>query len=273
MILELTTDTLEVVTSAAADVNSTVCWVDASSTTLAPSGAGTQTPANITTATITNVLSAPGANTRRTVIYAMWRNEHASVATDLEVRYDRNGTKQSQHKVTLQPGEALEFGPDILFFHLKNVTLLNKILRVTADVVNATTSFADVTGLTQAILSGKKYAFEAHLIHQTNATTTGSRFGVNGPASPTLLIVQKISGETPGIAATNIAIGAATAYDTDGAASTTGPGATNTLCILSGLIIPSADGTFAIRFQSEIAVASGLTVKAGSWMSIRETDN
>lgn len=47
----------------------------------------------------------------------------------------------------------------------------------------------------------------------------------------------------------------------------------NLLVKLSGYIQPSANGTFAIRCKSEIAVAAGLTVKAGSWLRIWETDN
>ena len=35
----------------------------------------------------------------------------------------------------------------------------------------------------------------------------------------------------------------------------------------------AADGTFAVRCASEVAVAAGLTVKAGSWLRLWETDN
>jgi hypothetical protein len=42
------------------------------------------------------------------------------------------------------------------------------------------------------------------------------------------------------------------------------------LAILSGYINPSAAGTFAVRGQSEVAVAAGLTVKKGSWLHLFE---
>ena len=32
------------------------------------------------------------------------------------------------------------------------------------------------------------------------------------------------------------------------------------------------DGTFALRCASEVAVAGGLVIKAGSWMRLREID-
>jgi len=51
---------------------------------------------------------------------------------------------------------------------------------------------------------------------------------------------------------------------------TTGPGAVNMLAILSGFFNPSADGTFAVRCVSEVAVAGGLVVKAGSWCRVWE---
>ena len=50
---------------------------------------------------------------------------------------------------------------------------IDKMLFVSSDVTNATTSFADITGLTWPILANKKYTINAWLLHQTNATTTG----------------------------------------------------------------------------------------------------
>ena len=151
---------------------------------------------------------------------------------------------------------------------------LDAKLRVVSDVVNATTSFADVTGLTQALLSGKKYAFEAWLFHQTNATTTGAQFGVNIGATPTVLNLSSISQITASVTAATFGSSAmVTAVDTAAVVETTGPGAVNMLAVLAGFIQPSADGTFAIRCKSEVAVASGLTVKAGSWLRIWEVDN
>jgi hypothetical protein len=272
---------LTITTSAAADIEVTgsKVLIDQSSPPVVDgSNTAPFLPANFTSAAgPTDVVV--GVASRITRIDEMQvHNNHATLACDVTfIRTD--GTNPSTvFKCTLLPNEHLSYGGGQWTHYDANggiysaATKLSICLLVASDVTNATTSFADVTGLTYAIKSGKRYSFEAHLTHQTNATTTGSRFGVNGPASPTVLMVNKISGETPGIAASNIAIGCATAYDPDGAASTTGPGATNTVAIVSGYIQPSADGTFAIRCQSEVAVAGGLVIKAGSWMWLREVD-
>lgn len=234
--------------------------------------------ASISTATTTDVITGV-ANRHIRVGEMVIRNHSATVVNDVTMLRTNGTNTPPSEKVTLLPGETLEYAADGVWVH-KDANggvygpgaKLDVVLLVASDVTNATTSFADITGLTYPLKSAKKYAFEAHLVHQTNATTTGSRFGVNGPASPTLLVMSQISGETPGIAASNIAIGCATAYDTAASASTTGPGTTNTLAIISGFIQPSADGTFALRCASEIAVAGGLVIKAGSWMRLREVD-
>lgn len=277
MILELTTDLLRLVTGSAGNIASTVSWVDANSTTLAPSGAGTETPADITGATTTTVLAAPAASTRRTVTYAIWRNKHATISNLVTVVIERSGpVTKEQHQVTLAPGEALEFTPDLGFFHLKSTAKIDQLLVVTADVTNATTSFADVTGLTIPVKAGHTYCFEASLIFQTNATTTGARFAVNGPASPTYLRLAGLAAVTPSATAEVGSRNTATvsAYDTSViGAQTTGPGTIDSLAYFSGTIVPSADGTFAIRSQSEVAIASGLIIRRGSWLWIREPDD
>lgn len=234
--------------------------------------------ATITTATTTAVVTGVASRLTRVDELTVFNNSATVVQTITVQRTDGTNTPKLI-TVTLLPGETLLYSAPGLWTHLDAnggvygaAPKLDVCLAVASDVTNATTSFADITGLTYPVKSGKRYAFEAHLVHQTNATTTGSRFGVNGPATPTLLAASQISGETPGIAASNIAIGVATAYDTALSASTTGPGATNTLAIVSGLIQPSADGTFALRCASEVAVAGGLVIKAGSWMLLREID-
>ncbi len=143
---------------------------------------------------------------------------------------------------------------------------------VAADVVMATAAtWADITGLTQALQSGKKYAVEAHLFHVNDATTTGSQFGYNIGAAPTLALFGNHSGVTNSVTAGAQAIGTATARDTAITAQTTGStGITHT--VIAGYIQPSADGTFALRGTSEVTVAAGLTIKAGSWMRIWELD-
>lgn len=267
LLLLATTDKISLITSAAAtlDVVASIQDKTTSGGTIASASQRTA----ITTATTTDIVSAPSSGVERNIVELTVRNKHATQATDVTVQLNANGTLYEIYKVALNAGETLEYVEGLGYFVIANTTALDKRLVVTADVINATTSFADVTGLTCALLSGKTYTFIAHLIHVNNASTTGSQFGVNIGAAPTSLIVGTIDTVTPSVTASAHSAGVVTALDTAATAQTTGS-TSNRLAILSGMIIPSANGTFAIRCKSEVAVASGLTVKAGSFCRIWE---
>jgi hypothetical protein len=61
--------------------------------------------------------------------------------------------------------------------------------------------------------------------------------------------------------------GVTTAHDSAITAQTTGS-TSSRLAIIAGYIQPSADGTFSMRATSEVTVANGLTVFAGSWLRV-----
>lgn len=278
LILRGTTDLLRVVTGSAAQVDYFVSYLE-SDNAAPPVIQDIPDPSDgqITTATTTTVLAAPSSNRRFNVKTANFYNGHASQSTTLRVeRYDGtnarilwNGTLLAGEMVVLDElGVWTQYTASGLI--KVGSSLLDVCLCVTSDVVNSTTSFADITGLTQALLSGHKYAFEANLFHQTAATTTGAQFGVNIGASPTLLDLAAIQQITSSVTAA--AYGSSpmvTALDTAAVVETTGPGTNNFLAVIKGFIQPSADGTFAMRLKSEVA-SSALTVKAGSWLRIKE---
>lgn len=261
------TDSIEIVTSAAQALDVVADWADLNGTTVTPG----MTPSAISTATTTTVVAAPSAGQYRKLMSLTARNK-GSATNDVTVRTNRSATTYERHKVTLQPGDVLQWERH-LGFYVPTAPKIDAKLRVTADVVNATVSLADVTGLTQPVKSGKHYAFEAHLYHVTNATTTGAQFAINGPTM-TAMRVSTISTVTGSATAAVLSAPVAdiTARDTVISVQTTGA-ANVVLTILSGWINPSADGTFAVRCASEVAVASGLTVKQGSWCRIWETDS
>lgn len=141
----------------------------------------------------------------------------------------------------------------------------------TGSVHATAATFADVSGLTCAMLSGRKYAFEAMIIHKANATTTGAQFGYNIGAAPTVAILGAVVGVTNAAGATPaaFAMGSTATRDTAAPATDTSS-ATDTVTMIKGYIQPSADGTFAIRATSEVTVAAGLTVEIGSWLHVRD---
>lgn len=267
LLLATTTDKIQLVTSVACTVDVHVSFIDAVGSTLVPTGGGRQNTA-ITTATTTDILAAPGASTTRNLKKMTARNK-GSTAVDVTVVFDQNSTDFELHKVTLLAGECLQYIEGIGFFVLSS-SRLDRWLRVQTDYVNATTSFTDITGLTCPVESGKTYNFEAHLYHFANATTTGPRFGINGPTLSAIQ-VNIYDVVTTGTDTTTMRSGSAQAVDTSAAGATaTGRITTPTMAIVSGSFTTGAAGTFAMRGQSEVAVAAGVTVRAGSWCHVWE---
>lgn len=266
--LTATTDKLQLVTSAAATVDVVALYVEAVTSGLTGQNPGRQLTA-ITTATTTDILGAPGASNTRTLKQVTVRNKDATNQVDVTLLYNANGTTYELYKVTLLPGEAFIYIEGVGFFPLKPAPVLDKVLVANADVVNASAAWVDITGLTVPLLNGKRYVVQAGLFHISNATTTGAQFGYNIGAAPTLAQFGNYSGVTNSATAGVMSLGTATARDTAITVQTTGS-ANITLTLIAGMIQPSADGTFALRCFSEIAVAAGLTVKAGSYLIVRQ---
>lgn len=269
LLLAATTDKLQLTTDSAATVDVVASWMDYNGTTVTPGA----TPTAISSATTTDIVAAPAASTTRNVKTLHIRNKHATLAVMVTLVFDRSATDYELHKVGLNAGDALEYVEGIGFFTLAAAAKLDAKLVVSADVINSTTSFADITGLTAPVKSGKTYNFLAHLFHISNATTTGAQFGINGPTMGGMRIseIDVILGSATA-ATMGANVGDVISLDTAAIVETTGA-ATVVMAGLSGWFNPTANGTFAVRLKSEVAVASGLTVKAGSWCRVWEADN
>lgn len=267
LLLTATTDTLELDTDSAATVDVHASWMDYNGTTVTPGRTNTA----IASATTTTILAAPASSTQRALKTLHVRNRHASLAVTVTLVYDQNGTEFELHKVILNANDALEYVEGIGFFTIAANKLDIKV-RVTADVINATTSFADVTGLSAPVVAGRHYCFNAHLYHIENASTTGARFGLGG-VTMTGMRVQQVGVFAGSLTAATMqgTLADVTAVDTAAVVATSSAGTPQVaIAILSGWFNPSADGTVAIRCQSEVAVAAGLTVKIGSWANFWE---
>lgn len=266
-----TTDKLRITTGAAISggIKMQGSYIQYNATTGAYSNTGLFKN-SVTTATDTDVLVGPGSTDYRIVREFTVRNPDTTTACDITISFNDNGTIYEKHKVTLQPGDCLEYAEGVGFVSLTANSFLDRVIIMAADSTHATAAtFADIAGMSCPMLSGKKYSVVAHLFHANNASTTGSQFGFNIGAAPTVSIFGNYSGVTNSVTAGVMALGTATARDTAITAQTTGQTATG-YTILAGMIQPSADGTFALRATSEVTVASGLIVKANSFMTIKQ---
>lgn len=273
-----TTDLVSVISSVAGSLSVMASYMDmtnADPPVVKGSTSGSQIT-QITTAATVTIVAAPAGSDRRNVEEISIRNNHATLSNDVTVQMNRSaGTLTEIIKMTIPVGSTLQYTIATGWFLIANGAKLDTKLRVAADVVFATAAtFADITGLTCNVISGRQYCFESHLYHFGNATTTGAQFGIGGVTMTAMRIQQLdviLSSLTAATMGSNVAD--VTAVNTAAAAETTGQATTPVLAILSGWFNPSASGVFAIRGTSEVTVAAGLTIKQGSWARVWESDN
>jgi hypothetical protein len=272
LILASTSDKIRVTTSSTATTDVHASWVDVNGTTITPGRTNTA----ISTATTTDLVASPGASTYRTVKTLSIRNRHASTSQDVTVIHTDGTNAMELVKATLTAGDALHYDEHNGFTVRDS---LGRIKRredslVTAaspsfttvvlgsDVTNNNASantIADVTGLSVSVTSGLTYWFRACVMYTAAATTTGSRWSINGPAITSLYYRSEYSLTTT-TRTTNEGL---STYDVPAASNATSAATTSNVAIVEGVLTPSASGTLIVRFASEVS-SSAIVAKAGS---------
>lgn len=273
LLLASTSDLVRVITSAAITQDVHASWVDVSGSTVTPGRTNTL----ITTATTTTVVASPAASTYRTVKTLTIRNRHASTTGDVTVVHSDGTNIPELVKATLLAGDALHYDEHSgwtvrdLFGRIKRRedSLIDaaspdfSTVVLASDVTNnnaVANTIADVTALSFAVTSGNTYWFRFFIMYTAAATTTGSRWSVNGPAAPTLLIFKSEYSLTTTSRTINEGL---SAYDTPAASSASSAATASNCAWIEGFIRPSANGTVIARFASEVA-SSAIVAKAGS---------
>ena len=131
-----------------------------------------------------------------------------------------------------------------------------------ADVSKSASSWSDITGLTAAVLNGRAYGFKACLVWEASSTSGGIRIGFNGPTA-NLKAMVRYTGETSETAFVNEWH---TAYDTASGVATVDAASTPRIVLLEGRLVPTADGTFALRYYRN--TTGSATVQTGSWLEV-----
>lgn len=104
--LSSTSDIIRVITASAASIEVHASWVDLSGTTVTPGSLNTP---NITTATTTTVVAAPGASTVRNVKALYMTNVSASASTRVAVEHFDGTNAVEMMGFILLPGENMTF--------------------------------------------------------------------------------------------------------------------------------------------------------------------
>lgn len=129
------------------------------------------------------------------------------------------------------------------------------------DVVNnnaTANTLADVTGLSFDVSANTTYQFKFVIVYSSAATTTGSRWTINGPATTHMSYTSQYT-----LTATSITNNAGlAAYNSPSGASASSL-TSNNRCIIEGEIRPSASGTVIARFASEISSSAITAIASG----------
>lgn len=103
IVLEASTDSLELVTSTAAGIDYNCSWTDGTTTTFTPG----KSAGAISSATTTPIVAAPAASTQRNILNCTFRNTSTTTANVLTVQRDVSTTNRTMFQTTLAPGEML----------------------------------------------------------------------------------------------------------------------------------------------------------------------
>lgn len=276
LLLASTSDKIRLTTSSAANVDVHASWVDLASGVTTPGRTNTA----FSSATTADIVAAPAASTYRTIKTLCIRNRHASLACDVTVIHTDGTNAMELVLATLVAGDALHYDEHHGFtvrdtqgrIKVRNDTFVSVSVFTTvvlaSDVVNnnaVANTIQDITGLSFPVVGGQTYEFRFVIGYDAAATSTGSRWAINGPASPTWLGYNQ---RYP-LTATTTTDGYQSTYDAPAAASGTSL-STGNIAIIEGTITPANDGTVIGRFASEIA-GSAITAKAGSILQWRRT--
>lgn len=134
------------------------------------------------------------------------------------------------------------------------------VVKLASDVANANAvanTLADCGALQFAASANTTYKFYSFIVYTAAATTTGSRWVLDGPAGATLALTSRYT-----LTATSQTVNIVAGYNLPAASNATSL-LTGNVAILEGTIsIGGTPGTVKIRFASEVA-ASAITAKAG----------
>lgn len=266
---------LRLTTSSTADIDVSASWVDLNGSTVTPGQLNTQ----ISSIATTDIVGAPGSGIARSVKTLTIRNKHATTANTVTVLHFDGTTTVEIFKRTLAANEQIVYDEDGGGWTVRaaNGLILTRADGLTAAAVqsyntvvlgsdvtnnNATANtIADVTGLSFSVTAGETYWFRFTIDYTAAVNTTGSRWSISGPGSPTRLAYNSRYTLT----ATTETVNYATAYDIPAASNASSLTGSGNVAVIEGFITPSANGTVIARFASEIS-SSAIVAKAGSFL-------
>ena len=279
IILASTSDKIQVITSAIADIEVHASWMDNLSGAMTP---GRTNTASISTATTTDVVASPAASTQRNVKTISIRNNHASTACAVTVQHTDGTNVEALIKPTLLAGEAIVWIDQVGWIYyaadgtVKPGQGTVTVAKLASDQSNSTTTPTKVTGISVALAAGT-YTFDYYVLCQSSIITTGVKYSVDFTGTVTSFVANMMWVDVSATASTatpsQAAVGAAgqvysamsaRAKSQAGWGTLLGTDAANAdmLVRIEGMMIVTAAGNIDLWHGSETAAAT--TTKAGS---------
>ena len=142
---------------------------------------------------------------------------------------------------------------------LINALVIPQVAVMQDDVINdLADTLIDCDGLSFPVSASETYWFNATIIYTSAATTTGSRWSVNGPAASMLSYFAEWSLTTSSTTQSN-----QSAYDLPASSNASTGNTDGNIATIQGIVRPTEEGLFTVRFASEVS-GSAITAKAGS---------
>lgn len=116
LLLTSTSDKIQVISAQAVTLDVHSSFVDYASGTVTPG----RTNAAISTATTTDIIAAPAGSTQRNAKTINVRNKHATLSCDVTVQHTDGTTVVELVKMTLSPGDTLEYIEGVGWFKVLN---------------------------------------------------------------------------------------------------------------------------------------------------------
>jgi len=150
-----TGDLIQVVTSASADIEPHVSFVENNAGVISPQRLNT---ASITTATTTTILTSPSASRQYRVNTITLRNNHGATSCDVTVQHTDGSNVETLIKVTLLAGESLIMDERGAWYHYDvNGAEYPKVVGVASR-----TEMETATSLVKAVTPGRQHYHPGH---------------------------------------------------------------------------------------------------------------
>lgn len=275
IVLSQTTDKIQVILTGNVTTNQLQCVASWRDITATPTYVAGRSVAVTNNTTDVDLVAAPAASTQRIIDYLNVYNADTTTKT-IVIKFDANGTDYTLWRGSILTGERLEYengkgwtvttAAGLIKIQQGNVGVALSdfnVATLASDVVNnnaTLNTMQDVTDLSFPVVAGEMYWFQFQIAYTAAATTTGSRWSVSGPGSPTLLCYMS---EYSLAATTTTRNANLTAYDLPAASNATSGTTGSNQAVIEGVIQPSSDGTVIAELATSLANLA-ITAKAGS---------